>query len=290
MYRKMAIEMILLKLFRAVGGCLLIACATFGQSKSAHQLTMILPNDQGFDTLIKESFTGVDRMDGYNEFRPFLVILRNDGERAVRTYMVAWEMRLFSGQERKTGSFVERNDRNLANERVSLAPGEVRLVSDRFDVGPEEFQSTREHNWVQTTLTSALGMNRYSSTDKNSITASVAVVFDDDTCSGPDHYRLCQRFQAEIDAEHDIAEELLSLMDKKASEQEVVAHLKKQAGASASAMETLTDSAFDRAFWRGRQGEKLLALYNRGGLESVMLHAWRVEQRQRHQLLAVAAQ
>jgi hypothetical protein len=126
---------------------------------------------------------------------------------------------------------------------------------------------------------------RYSSTDTQSITASVdAAVFDDGACVGPDHYELFTKFQREMDAEQDMAKEVLRFLDDKASEAEVVAFLKGETDAAAGANTSLSGSAFYYAFYRGRQAQAFLTLYDRGGIEKVMTRAWRVTQHPRQTL------
>jgi hypothetical protein len=248
-------------------------------------LTLIHPNDPEFDNLLTANFPGLDKLDGYALYRPFLVLLRNDTSHAVSAYMLQWDSRSSRGEPRRFANLIERYDPGLASQRVALTPGELRLVSERFDVGPKEFQSTQQHNWVATMLSTAQTKSRYLSVDPNSIIASVdAAVFDDGLCVGPDHYQLFMRYQREMDAEHDLAEEMLRLLDAKASEADIIAFLKAETDAAATANQSLSGSAFYYAFHRGRQAQKLLTLYKRGGIEGVMTQAWRVTQHPRKQL------
>ena len=63
---------------------LLFFCATVSPSPAkaqtvpVRQLTLIQPNDPSFDNLLTTNFPGLDRLDGYATYRPFLVLLRND--------------------------------------------------------------------------------------------------------------------------------------------------------------------------------------------------------------------
>ena len=276
---------------------LLFFCATVSPSPAkaqtvpVRQLTLIQPNDPSFDNLLTTNFPGLDRLDGYATYRPFLVLLRNDTQNTVRAYMLQWEARSLNGEPFRLQDLIERYDPAPASERVALAPGALRLVSDHFDVSPKEYQSLHQHNWVAAMMAQAGANPRYASADPNSVVAAVdAAVFDDDTCVGPDHYKVCQRLQTAMDAEQDVAQELLQLLDRKASEADVVAYLKSLTDASTTAAATVNGAAFDRAFWRGRQGERLLAFYKRGGLESVMDRAWRVTQHPRKKLSPVALQ
>jgi hypothetical protein len=193
------------------------------------------------------------------------------------------------GKPHPTASLVDRQDLSLASERVTLAPGELRLVSDHFDLNSGEF--TRKQDWVAYLLSKVQTEIPYSVTDPSSISASVdATVFAADKCVGPDHYRVCARFQTELDAERDVAEELLRLLDSNAPEADVVAYLKGLTDASAEASASLSGAAFDRAFYRGRQAQALQALYKRGGIEGVMQRSWRVTQRPRRTLSPLTSQ
>jgi hypothetical protein len=116
------------------------------------------------------------------------------------------------------------------------------------------------------------------------VVATDAAVFDDGLCVGPDHEQVFMHYQRELDAEHDIADAILRLLDEKAPETDVVAFLKAESDAAAVANQSLSGSAFMYAFYRGRQAQILLTLYHRGGLENVMTRAWHVSQHTRKQL------
>ena len=248
-------------------------------------LTLIRPSDSGFDALLTANFPGLDNLDGYAVYRPFLVLLRNDTSHTVRAYMLQWEARSFSGEPFRLQDLIERYSPAPAAERVALGPGEMRLVSDHFDVSPKEYQSQHQHNWVATMMAQAGANVRYSSADHNSVVAEVdAAVFDDGLCTGPDHHQVLMHYQRELDAEHDLADAVLRLLDQKAPEADVVAFLKAESDAAAVANQSLSGSAFVYAFYRGRQADRLLAEYRRGGIENVMARAWKVTQHPRMQL------
>ncbi|MGB2644097.1 MAG: hypothetical protein WBG02_07005 [Candidatus Acidiferrum sp.] len=261
------------------------------QSAPPRQLTVIHPDDAEFDSMLESNFPGVDRLDGYSTVRPYLVLLKNDSSRTVRAYKVAWETQLSTGGSRRSASFVERYDSGLASQRAAMVPGELRLVSESFDAGRDEYQSQDRHSWVATMMSKMQTRARYSSTDTQSITASVdAAIFDDGACVGPDHYQLFIKYQREIDAEQDMAKEILRLFDDKASETEVVAFLKGETDAAAAANASLSGSAFHYAFYRGRQAQTLLTLYRRGGIENVVKRAWLVTQHPQQTLFQFQSQ
>ncbi len=94
----------------------------------AHQLTLIRPSDPGFDGLLTENFPGLEKLDGYAVYRPFLVLLRNDTTYTVRAYILQWQARSLSGEPFRLQDLIERYSPALASERVALAQGEMRLV------------------------------------------------------------------------------------------------------------------------------------------------------------------
>ena len=269
-----------------------VASSSLGQaSASPHQLTLIHPNDTGFDNLLTTNFPGLASLDGYAIYRPFLVLLRNDTALTVRAYMLQWQARSFNGESFQLADLIERYDLGPASERVALAPGEMRLVSDHFDVSPKEYQSQHQHNWVATMMSQAGANSRYASADPNSVLTAVdAAVFDDALCVGPDHRQIFMRYQRELDSEHDIADAILRLLDEKAPETDVVAFLKAESDAAAVANQSLNGTAFMYAFYRGRQAQTLLTLYHRGGIESVTTRAWHVAQHPRKQLSVLLPQ
>jgi hypothetical protein len=276
----------------------LLCCSSAGSfgglaqtAAPTHQLTLIRPSDPGFDALLTENFPGLEKLDGYAGYRPFLVLLRNDTTYAVRAYMLQWQARSLNGETFRLQDLIERYDPSPASERMALPPGELRLVSDHFDVSPKEYQSKHQHNWVATMMAQAGANPRYASADPNSVVAVAdAAVFDDGLCVGPDHQQVFMRYQRELDAEHDIADAILRLLDEKAPETEVVAFLKAESDAAAKANESLSGSPFIYAFYRGRQAQILLTLYHRGGIESVTTRAWHVAQHPRKQLSVLPPQ
>jgi len=261
------------------------------QSGSSHQLTLIHPDDPEFEALLNGNFPGLERSNGFAIFRPYLVLLRNDTSHAVRVYKVAWKRQSASVRSpQPINSFIEKYDPAPAVERVALAPGELHLVSPVFDVSPKEYQSTHQHNSVVTRMSSEQSHPPYSLTDTQSITPFVDAVFDDGLCVGADHYQVFERYQSELDAERDMAQELLRLLDAKPSESDVMAFLKGEYDASVGATTSQSGSASIYAFYRGRQAQELLTLCRPGRIENVMTRAWRVTQHRQQKLSPVSAQ
>ena len=261
------------------------------QPSSSRQLTLIRPDDADFDTMLNSNFPGLERLDGFAIFRPYLVLLRNDTSHIGRAYMMSWERQSSSvGRPQPINSFVERYDPAPAAARVALAPGELRLVSPTFDVSPKEYQSVHSHNWVTMQLSTRQTHPPYSLTDTQSITPSLDTVFDDGLCVGADHHQVFERYQRELDAEHDLSQEVLRLLDAKTSEADVVAFLKGESDTAAAASTAQSGDASIYAFYRGRQAQTLLTMYRRGGMENLMTRAWRVMQHGPQQLSRVSSQ
>ena len=272
----------------------LVCLAPFGafaQSGSSRQLTLIHPDNPEFETLLNSNFPGLERLDGFAIFRPYLVLLRNDTSHIVRAYMMSWERQSSStGRPQPINSFVERYDPAPAVERAALAPGELRLVSPTFDVSPKEYQSIHSHNWVALQLSTRQAHPPYSLTDTQSITTSVDAVFDDGSCVGADHREFLERYQRELDAERDMAQEVLRLLDAKTSEAEVLSFLKSESDAAAAASTAQSGDASIYAFYRGRQAQTLFTMYRRGGMEKLMTQAWTVTQHRPQKLSRVSSE
>ncbi len=200
--------------------------------------------------------------------------------------MMAWERQSPAyPRPQPVNAFMERYDPAPVVERVALAPGELRLVAPGIDVSPKEYQLNHQHNVVVTTMSTRQNHPPYSFTDTQSVTPSVDAVFDDGLCVGADHHQVFERYQREVDAERDLAQELLRLLDAKTSEADVIAFLKGESDAGATSIQG--ESA---AFYRGRHAQTLLTLYRRGGLETVMTRAWTVMQHRPLKLSRVSPQ
>lgn len=97
-----------------------LAVSTLAQTEvPQRQLTLIRPGDSGFDALLSENFPGLEKLDGYAVYRPFLVLLRNDTPHAVRAYMLQWQARSLQGATFQLADRIERNDPAPASERAT---------------------------------------------------------------------------------------------------------------------------------------------------------------------------
>jgi len=264
----------------------MIPVRTPAQAGASRQLTLIHPDDPEFETLLNSNFPGLERLDGFAIFRPYLVLLRNDTSHAVRMYMMAWERQSSSiPRPQPINVFLERYDPNPVVARVALAPGELRLVAPGIDVSPKEWQSNHSHNAVVTTMSTRQTHPPYSLTDTQSVTPFVDAVFDDGLCVGADRHQVFERYQRELDAERDLAQELFRLLDAKTPEPDVVAFLTAESDAGAASIQG--ESA---AFYRGRHAQTLLTLYRRGGVATVMTRAWIVTQHRPLKLSRISQQ
>jgi hypothetical protein len=278
---------------------LLQSPAVFGQAgvpgqapaAPARQLTLIPANDPEFETLLNTNFPGLESLDGYAVFRPYLAFLRNDTSRPARAYQMLWARQSASLQRlQPINAFIYRYDPAPAVGRIALAVGELRLVSPSFDVSPKEFQLAHQHNWVVRQLSARQTHPPYSLADTQSVTPSVDAVFDDGLCTGVNRHNLFESYQQEVNAERDMAEALLRLLDAKASEAEVSAFLSSERNAATAANTSQSGSAALYASHRLQHALNYQALYKDGGMENVMTRAWTVTQHRQQQVCSARAQ
>jgi hypothetical protein len=263
----------------------IIPFSSSAQSAPLRQLTLIHPEDPDFDTLLNTNFPGLERLDGYSAFRPYLVLMRNDASQSARAYAVEWETRSSNGMiHRSVSHFIQKRNPAVTIDRQAFTPGELRLISPTFDVSPVEY--TRQQNSIANLMSALSTHPPYSFVNTQSITASVdAAVFADGAYIGPDRNRLLLRYQCKRDAERDVAQALLQLLDAKAPVGDVLALLEHdaQAGRAANTSQADRDSVY--ALYRGREAQTFLTLYHRGGIESVMTRAWAVAQNPQEKII-----
>jgi hypothetical protein len=265
-----------------------IPISASAQAPASRQLTLIHPDDQDFETLLNGNFPGVERLDGYSIFRPYLVLLRNDTSHFAKGYAVEWETRSSIGTvHRAVNHFVQKHNSALSTERRAFGPGELRLVSPVFDVSPGEYKV--QQNWVATLMSTLSTRPPYALTNTQSLTASMdAVIFADGTYAGTDRHELLLRYHCIRDAERDLAEAVLHLLDAKAPIGDVIALLERDAQAGLAANTSLRDRDSVYALYRGEQAQTLLSLYRRGGVEALMTRAWTLTQHPREKISRVS--
>jgi hypothetical protein len=250
------------------------------QTPASRQLTLIHPDDPEFESLLNANFPGIELIEGYAIFRPYLILLRNDSAQEVRAYTIEWQSaKSETGFVRRTEAhFVEKYNPALPSDRGAFAQGELRLISPLFDVSAAEYPAKK--SWVELSISTGSTHAPYASTDIKSVTASVdAAIFSDGIIAGADSHKLLLRYQCRREAERDVAAALLKLLDAKASETEVVNFLEgeSQAGQQANTSQASHDTVY--ALFRGQEAQHFLTLYHRGGIEAVMERAWKIGQR-----------
>jgi hypothetical protein len=233
------------------------------QTPSSQQLTLIKPGDGDFEPTLTANFPGIEDLNGYSAIQPFLALLRNDTLHFASAYLVEWDTSFSDGQLRKLGiSFIQKDSK--ASDNIAFAPGKLRLVSPAFNVSPEEYMGMKQ---FLGSLISTMGSRApFSSANVVSINATVdATIYENGTLIGPDRNHLLIKFQAIEKAEHDEAASVMTLLSSNAENAAIVAELTTdvQAGHVSTAR---GDSSSLYAFYRGREAQALLNLYQHRGV------------------------
>ena len=249
------------------------------QSVPVRQLTLIQPNDPGFDDLLTTNFPGLDSLDGYATYRPFLVLLRNDTLHSARAYSIAWDIQYPGGPNQIETDFIQKYHQSKAQARA-FASGELRLIAPFFNTSPQEYVIRR--TIIANRMSAFVNHLPYSASNIKSVSPTVdAAIFDDGLYIGPDRFFLLTRYQCMREVEHDLAEALLKVMDSKGPTDEVVSILQRDIQAGLAANTSSRERAAICALYRGEQAQMLLGLYRTGGVESVFTRAWAMDQRPR---------
>lgn len=256
-------------------GFAILLCAapttTVAQSGASRQLTLIHPDDQGFDALLNDNFPGFEKLDGYAALRPFLVLLRNDTSHAASAYSLEWDLQTSSGNlNREFVSYIQRD--HLLAARFPFGPGELLLLSPNLAVNPTEYSLWNPGDQAKI-LSMRASHPPYSSPNiyAASITVVVdAVIYDDGGYAGADHFQLLTKYQAARDAERDEGASVVQLLDSNASIDDVVAALNADAQSGRAARIGLTTApavlyAYEYALRRGEEAQWLLHVHKRGG-------------------------
>lgn len=274
-------------LFLLMWYCTAVLGASAQTVAPARQLTVIHPDDADFDLLMNKNFFTFDGLADYRAIRPFLILLRNDSAHSIRAYAIAWDIVSSNGAvNRFADEFVQRHQEPTARLRA-FAPGEIRLVSALFDASPEEFQARLPG--ITKLLPGWTAHPPFSSTNIKSMSVRLdAIIYDDGTYTGPDRFLLLTKYQCIRAAERDLGESLLKLMDSKAPEGEILALLQQSAQAGLVANTSRRDRESICALYRGEEAQALLAVYTKGGMESLMTRAWALTQHRREELSRVS--
>jgi hypothetical protein len=259
----------------------------FGQNTPDRQITLIHPNDPEFEPLLNSNFPGLEGLDGFAVFRPYLVLLRNDGQYSARAYTVVWDITFPRGMvSHLEDEYVQRHQ--APKDRLEpFSPGDIRLVSPAMDLGPADFKIRRAG--IATTLPELVVHPPYSSPNVKSLSVSMdAVIYDDGQYAGPDNYLLLTKYQCIREAERGLAKSLLQLMDTNAAGDAVVGLLTSDVRAGLAANTSRRDTTSICALYRGEEAQALLLLYRSGGMEALMSRAWALEQRRQEKIVRIS--
>jgi hypothetical protein len=257
------------------------------QSTGSHELTLIHPEDEAFDSLLTQNFRGFQDLEDYRAVLPFMVVLRNDTSHSATAYAISWDIQSSGGMvNRLVIEFIQKHHEPKTQIRA-FAPGDIRLISPIFNLSPTQYLSQR--NALSQKLAVFSPLPPYSSTDIKSIKATVdAAIYDDGAYAGLDRFELLREYQCTRDAERDVAESVLKLKGSEAPVSEIVASLERdaQAGLNANTSRGERDAIY--ALHRGEEAQALLNLYSRRGLDSLMARAVATTQHPRENISRVS--
>jgi len=172
-------------------------------------LTLIEPSDPMFDAEMSVFFSDYETLPAYQQWKPFLVILRNDTQKTARAYEVIWHL---LSQEPSTGEISEevfgrqsaittpleiRRPGGVWQGDKSIRPGEVRLLSPFFN---GRIGQLADFNFFHSP--SDLPNIRSGSVIKPQLDC---VIYGDGSIAGPNKSRLALRYFVTRDAQHDEA-------------------------------------------------------------------------------------
>lgn len=263
---------------------LLLPSQIRAQNSPDKQITLIRPNDPEFGALLNSNFPGLENLDGFSVLRPYLVLLRNDGQHAARAYAVVWDIVFPKGMvSHLEDEYIQRHQ--APKDRLEpFLPGGIRLVSPAMDLDPEDFRIRRAG--IATTLPELIAHPPYASPNVKSLSVSMdAVIYDDGQYAGPDNYLLLTKYQCIREAERGLGKSLLQLMDTNATGDVVVGLLMSDVRAGLTANTSRRDTASICALYRGEEAQALLSLYRSGGMEALMSRAWALQQRRQEKIV-----
>jgi len=193
--------------------------ASMPSNKQRHQLrykahegeplTLIEPTDPMFDAEVSVYFSDYETLPGFQQWKPFLVILRNDTQKTARAYEVIWHLlsqdantgdvseEVFGRQSAITTPLEIRRPGGVWEGDKSIRPGEVRLLSPFFNGGKGQLA---DFNFFH--RSSELPNIGPGSVIKPQLDC---VVYGDGSIAGPNRTRLALRYFVTRDAQHDEA-------------------------------------------------------------------------------------
>lgn len=266
--------------------------AAFAQTPLSRLLTLIQPNNPNFDTVLNQNFPGLQQLAAYQNMRPFLLILQNGTSYPVEAYAVTWETRAPDGHiMRSQVSYIQKHYLPRTELRP-LIPGETRLLSPYFNIGPAQYLV--QHDTVGQLMAS---VTAHSPIVSQHLFTSVAayidsVIFADGAYTGPDHFQLVLRYQALRDAERDEANSILPLVESNAPAEQVQEALRQDAekGLRVKTVPGHPDHDALYTLYRGRQAQQLITAYKSGGYSILQQRAEAMAHRPKKTLTPLSAQ
>ncbi len=187
--------------------------SAWAQSGTARQLTLILPTDSQFDSVVTQNYPGLlQTLASYRTVRPFLVLLINQTGHSATAYSIEFNIQTpgapqgFQFPSPPQGQQMRRifmqGESGTKVDAVAFGPGEVRLVSPNFDVSPADYQET-DGRFSVVLSQGARPPLPLSNPNAQVSSAVDSAIYDDGVYTGPDHSFLGKKYQAVTDAARD---------------------------------------------------------------------------------------
>jgi|HubBroStandDraft_4_1064222.scaffolds.fasta_scaffold35894_2 hypothetical protein len=227
-------------------------------------LDLLRSNQPGFEIAVDVQFPGLHKLDGFQAIKPFLAMLHNMSGHGIKGYVVRWVIVGANGSTHElNGTFWAGTGgpEVLSGQEIVWKPGEFRLVSPLFNWGVSSLDVQSRAN-----LLSALVKDSLATDATNALSIDIfidAVVYDDGIFSGPDSEDFYDRYECERNGALDEGIAVLNLIDRNASEDEIVTQLKTAIEKGQEKDGTDRTSLLEAA--RGREAQTLLGVFNQGG-------------------------
>jgi hypothetical protein len=241
-------------------------------SESQRVIELISPSHPGFNAALDADYAGLRQADGFEMLRPFIALLRNNSGHGIKAYVLKWNVVKPDGRTYKLVRipWAHGGQREaLTGELIVWKPGEPRLVSPSFD-----WDSSTAYNEKRRKLLSALAKGPLGTGGAEALNIEVsldAVIYDDGVFSGPDTENFSYQYECERNGEQDEGEVALNLLEREASDEEIVERLNHDSARSD------TEDATDRITFvdiaKGREARKLLTELKRNGRDGLKRRA-----------------
>jgi hypothetical protein len=165
---------------------------------SLHNVSILTPNDPGFEAALEAGYPGISSLPNYAAMRPFLVLIHNDGVRTAYAYAIEWSVHYPDGYIQRFSTFFIKRHWTLKVEDRVLHGSDTRLLSPLFNLSSEDFRGDRHFvEFYPPKMFEEVP-------DGGSVSASIdGIVFSGALFAGPNHTGLAERFQSQLNAEHD---------------------------------------------------------------------------------------